>query len=162
MREEVAAPTHTTKNPTTKGNTMGESPATYEQADRVAALVRVVRARHLAHLRLTTEAMREIVAIEDNYERSRRTVVVFLHLVLSKTHPVTPECANQIITAAVYEVNGIDWAATEYTVRWIDAGRFYLDTMSGGAGFCMPVNLTADPVNIEQHPNVYLAPVTKS
>ncbi|RKN50471.1 hypothetical protein [Micromonospora endolithica] len=141
---------------------MGESPATYEQADRIAALVRVVRARHLAHLRLTTEAMRDILTVQDIHERSRRVVVVFLHLTMSKTHPVTPECANQIITAAAYKANGIDWAATEFTIRWTEHGRFYLDTLSGGATFCMPVNLTADPVNVERHPNVYLAPATQS
>ncbi|MEV4830615.1 hypothetical protein AB0K25_20130 [Micromonospora sp. NPDC049257] len=141
---------------------MGESPATNEQVDRVAALVRVVRARHLQHLHLATEAMRDILTVQDIHERSRRMVVVFLHLTMSTTHPVTVDCANQIITAAAYEANGIDWAATEFTVRWTEHGRFYLDSISGGAGFSMPVNLTADPVNIERHPNVYLTPGTQS
>ncbi|MFF3867081.1 hypothetical protein [Micromonospora sp. NPDC001898] len=141
---------------------MGESPATYKQADQIAALARRVRARHPEHLRLTTEAMRDILTLDDTYERSRRVVVIFLHLTMSETHPVAPKCANQIITAAAYEANGIDWAATEFTVRWTEHGRFYLNTMSGGAGSGMPVNLTADPVNIEQHPNVYLAPATHS
>ncbi|MEU7611123.1 hypothetical protein [Micromonospora sp. NPDC049204] len=140
---------------------MGELPATYEQADRVESLTRVVRARHLAHLRLTTEAMRGILPIEDNQERNRRIVIVFLHLVLSKTHPVSPDCANQIITAAAYELNGIDWAATEYTVRWTEYGRFYLDTRGGNTEQSRSVNLTADSVDIERYPNVYLAPVTK-
>ncbi|MEU9507800.1 hypothetical protein AB0D32_16165 [Micromonospora sp. NPDC048170] len=141
---------------------MGETSATYEQADRIAALVRVVRARHLAHLSLTTEAMRDIMTVQDIHERNRRVVVIFLHLTMSATHPVTAECANRIITAAAYEANGIDWAATEYTIRWTEPGRFHLDTNSGGAGFSMPVNLTADPVNIERHPNVYLAPDSQS
>ncbi|MGC5309983.1 hypothetical protein [Micromonospora zamorensis] len=141
---------------------MGESPATYAQADRVAALTRIVRARHLAHLTLTTEAMRDILPIADDRERNRRIVVIFLHLVLSKTHPVSPDCANQIITAAAYEANGIDWAATEYTVRWTEHGWFYLDAKGGDTTLSRSVNLTADPVDIEQHPNVYLAPVTKS
>jgi hypothetical protein len=140
---------------------MGELPATYEQADRVESLTRVVRARHLAHLRLTTEAMRDILPIADDRDRNRRIVVIFLHLVLSKTHPVTPDCANQIITAAAYEVNGRDWAADEYTVRWNERGRFYLDITSGNSEFSRSLDLTADPVDIERHPPVYLAPVSK-
>lgn len=160
VKEGIAAPNHTTNNPTTKGNTMGEQPETYEHADHVAALVRRVRARHLAHLRLTTEAMRGILPIEDNQERNRRIVIVFLHLVLSNTHPVSPDCANQIITAAAYEATGIDWAATGYTVQWSEQGRFFLETSGEGTVQSRLVSLTADPVDIERHPNVYLSPVT--
>ena len=106
--------------------------------------------------------MRDILTVQDIHERSRRVVITFLHLTMNKTHPVTAECANQIITAAAYEANGIDWAATEFTVRWTEHGRFLLNSISGGAGFSMPVYLTADPVNIERHPNVYLASATPS
>lgn len=118
---------------------MGESPATYEHADAVKELTQRIRAEHPAALVATLECAPALIDAIDESNRTRSYdpltifVAVFQHLttcILSHL-PDAATVANEIITAALYEANGIDWAATSVQVTQPQPGTYRLRFSSG-------------------------------
>jgi len=126
---------------------MGEPPAVYAHADRVAELADRIRRDHpqvLAWAAKQTERLRE--ALEDP-KRDRAYTAMWPFVVahqyltggplagLADRHTV----ADDVLTAALYLASGIDWAAVSITVRRLDNGDWRVGWTDGSHERDVPV-----------------------